>query len=71
MDWKDIHRTSSVLEMRVGTSIGVMVKGDFSFIFVLKIRRLVLFVVFTFFYRVYAYITWVIKSLDMEKILEY
>ena len=42
MDWKDIHKTSIVLEMKIGTSIGVMVKGDFSFIFILKIRHLAL-----------------------------
>lgn len=56
MDWKDIHKISSVLEMRVGTSIGVMVKGDFGFIFVLKIRHFALFVIFTFFYREFIHI---------------
>lgn len=56
MDWKDIHKISSVLEMKAGTSIGVMVKGDFSFIFVLKIRHFVLFVIFTFFYREFIHI---------------
>lgn len=38
MDWKGVYQIHSVLEIEVGSSIGVMVEGDLSFISVLKIR---------------------------------
>lgn len=50
MDWEDKHQTCNVLETGIGTSVGVMFKGDFGFISILKIRFLVLFVICKFFF---------------------
>lgn len=71
-DWKDIQQTHRVLEIEVGTSTGVIVKGHFGFTFVLKIRLLVLFVIFKFFTEnLFIYYLYIKKSLYIEKILEY
>lgn len=48
VDWEVIHQTHSVLEIGVGTSVRLMVRGDFSFILVPKTILLVLYVISTF-----------------------
>lgn len=68
MEWEDIYHTHHVLEIGVSTSAGAIVKGDFSFIFVLK-NKTFSFVIFTFFSRKFIHTLCIKKSLHIEKIL--
>lgn len=64
--------TKLIVSWKLGLSIGVIDKENFGFIVELKIRFLVLFVIFKFFREnLLIYYLCVLKSLYMETILEY
>lgn len=63
MDWKGVYQTHSVLEIEVESSIGVMAKGDLSFISVLKISLSSICDLQNFFYREFIHmVTSVIRK---------
>ena len=64
--------TKLIVSWKLGLSIGVTDKENFGFIVELKIRFLVLFVIFKFFREnLLIYYLCVLKSSYMETILEY